>query len=177
MSFLGSICFYIFIFVLTLFICIFFQEGIKKRHKNRKNLYNILIFLIIAFPLTYITGFRDDSVGRDTPAYSEIYYLSTTSSLEDIYDENNEDYIYKFSLYVFSHIFKSPSCFYMFLQLCILLPLLWIGVNNIETTDLWKPLSIYCFWHFNDSLNMTRQSIAIVWLMVAIELLCKRKIN
>ena len=170
-----TVLFYLSVFILTLGLCICFQDIIKKNKSEKKLWKNILICAIISLPCLLVAGLRADSVGKDTAVYTEWFYDASSDSFRDYFDTIAEDYLFSFFLFVFSHKEKEPIFFYLFVQACVMIPLLVIGIKHIESISLWKVVSIYLFWHYNDSLNLSRQMVSILWLILMSEFFFEKK--
>ena len=143
---------------------------------NRRKGIRIILFAIISIlPLVLLAALRGEAVGVDTVEYISRYKEAHTKSLSELLASNEEDFLYKILVFVTNRISGDPFFFLASLQFLCLIPIVWLSLRHSEEIDPWAILLIFCFWHYNDSLNGTRQIISVDWLLLAYDYLSRDK--
>lgn len=160
---------YIGMFVSSLIFLCFGMKTQKKAYSK------ILIFIGLLLPCI-LAGLRDVSVGSDTKAYVlGLFNLAKKStSMIDFFKLSKawygiSDYSYLIITYICSTYLKSINVLFFIFEFLMIFPL-YFAVKRISKNNKYSMLTfifiIYMFF-YNSSLNMTRQSIAIAFILLS----------
>ena len=154
---------YIAVFALSSFI---FWKAEKDKDKYKKKM---LVFLGFILPVI-LAGLRADSVGTDVEVYGKWAYNQAilTDSFKIYYQARTESILgdigYYFLTYVSAKIFPNYHIG-LFIYSMIIQLFLYLGLkkyHRIFNTPVWLGMLLYYVTLYNYSLNLLRQSIAIV---------------
>lgn len=171
-----SVVFYLALFLFTSLICKMLQPAIEACINNNRHIKLLCLFIIASLPLVIVAAVRDISVGVDSLTYYNSYLMASKLSLNQIFIENNEGFLYNILLYWTSHATNNPAFFFGILQAMTVIPIMWFGAKKNEYIEVWQIVLIYCLWHYNDSLNAVRQMIAVSLLLLAFAYYCDKKL-
>ncbi|WP_297700824.1 EpsG family protein [uncultured Fibrobacter sp.] len=175
MNDLQTIVFYLLVFFISIGLCRELQPRFDLYRGSGRIFPAFIVCCVVSFPLIFVAAFRDVSVGVDTLMYAMKYNIVKTMSLSEMFADYGEDYLYSLILYVSSHLFDKPYAYFGLMQAFVIIPLLMLSVKYSNKVDVWKILAIYCFWYYNDSLNIIRQMVAVVFVFVAFDFLQEQK--
>lgn len=178
MNTLGTIVFYLTTFCISILICYsrqkWFEDFISKKEYHVADYVKLLLIIsIIVLPLVLVAAYRGDTVGVDTSSYIRIYYenAGVLKNYWELYKFIGESPIFVRLVWDAYHIFKTPIFYMGMAQYITAGAIVVYGVLNAKKYPVWMALCVYCLWFFNDSLNATRQFIAIAIILVAYQLL------
>lgn len=181
----ASVILYLISFVLCMAIAKAFQhrlehlvvEEIFSKKKHKVFLKRLAIATVIALPIIIIAAVRGDIVGIDTQEYSRYFYTYCKQFPDffSYYKYRKEDILYSFISVLVYRYTQSVQPLYFIMQFFAVVPLIYVGTKKVKDIPLWKIVSVYCFWFFNDSLNANRQYAAVGLLFLAYDLYFSNK--
>lgn len=169
------------LFVLLLIVGIFaYYTGLRKKVNSYGQMeyrYTLVPVLVIAIPLIYLTGTRNDSIG-DTHAYRTAFaeMPSSLSAIQGYLAENTKDKGFSvFSIIIKSIIGNRDVIYFTIIAviciLCIVLTYKKYSCNFIISMFLFIASGDYIQWTFNG----IRQFIAVSIIFASIGLILKKK--
>lgn len=158
---------YIISFITSILLAHF---AITERKHNPIVCY-VLLFLSL-IPPVMIAGARDISVGTDTYNYYGIFRRALSChSFSEMLSMSDMEIGFQFYAYLCSRITSEPFIYFGFMQVLTLVP---IYKSIIESNNsISFGLFIYYFLFYNMSLNISRQSIAVSFVLLAMVYLLK----
>ena len=150
---------YLFTYIIST-ICLIYSKKYSGIKRKILECYFVLIPSILA-------GLRDFSVGVDVLVYgNEWFYRACryTSLFKYLHDANaySVNYGYAFLNYIVSRFTNNPHWFYFFLELLDMIILLGIMKSNQNKIDVVLCYTLFFFFYFNESMNMMRQTPALL---------------
>ena len=135
------------------------------------------IATIIAMPIILLASLRADSVGVDTKEYSRYFYTYCEQYPDffSYFKYRKEDVLYSLISVLVYRFTGTVHLLYFIMQFLTIVPIIYVGTKKVKYIHLWKILSVYCFWFFNDSLNANRQYAAVGLLFFACDLYFSNK--
>ena len=184
LSNIASIFLYLICFILCLLLARAYQHKLEQLIREEENKSGINIFwkriaiaTIISLPLLLLAAVRGDIVGVDTQEYSRYFYTYCRQfpDFASYYKYRKEDVLYSLiSVLVYKYT-KSVIPLFFIMEFFTVVPIILVGTKKVKDIPLWKIVSVYCFWFFNDSLNANRQYAAVGLLFLAYDLFFSNK--
>lgn len=168
----------IFLLVSISLFCYFTVDDIPDRGDSRLKQKHYYInrnkfFLFLSFSLFYIImAFRDISVGIDTETYSELY-LTIANTDSWLFPRYETGYVLLNRIigFIFPH---SPQMFIVIISFIVLCGYVRF-IYKYSYIPWLSVLFFFLFEYFDQSINLTRQGIAMVILLHAFDFLITRK--
>lgn len=173
---------------MTIYIVVFaistilFKLGDFTKKKQR-----IYIDFLAILLLCLLAGFRSEMIGTDTRGYIQPMIRGAISSqnikeffryswMQGYQLRTPIDYEigYTMSVFVASKIFKSIVVTQTILEMLVVLPI-YCALRKKEDVPIWFGMLVFMLQFFNASLNMSRQSIAMSFMLLAITYWMKDK--
>ncbi|MBR3263912.1 EpsG family protein [Candidatus Saccharibacteria bacterium] len=170
----------IYLIVFAISLALIF-EGLKNG-KKKKLLSVFLIAAGIILPCL-LAAFRNVSIGTDTNGYvSGLFNIAMqTDDLGEYYDSARtwygiSDFIYLTVNFLAAHLFGSFSVFLFVVELLIILPIFFALKKYGKTNNvILLGLGLFFLFEYNVSFNMTRQCLALSFVILMVSLLYEKK--
>lgn len=174
---------YIITFSISL-IFIFLSDRSSKLGKNGKEIsakviYCLLVFIAILLP-SLLAGFRDYSVGTDVLIYGNTWFNNAIKTPNFfVYTKwatsSSVGFLYATFNYIISLFTNNPHYFYFWYSFVESLIIYLALKKNKDILDITLGFAIYLFMFFNLTLNILRQSMALVILFYGFIYIRKHK--
>jgi len=165
------------IYIVTFFTSALFLHLSEKYKYKIKKVFFLCIALLIP---SLLAGFRDYSIGKDVLLYGNYWFKRALkyNSLIDYLMNANEYGIgigYAFVNFICSRISPSPHFFYFVYELLQLI-LVYFALKPFRCKiNISYAFLIYYFSYFNNSLNLLRQIMAIILMLVSYKYIVEKK--
>lgn len=139
----------------------------------------IYIDAIAILFLCLLAGFRAESIGTDTRGYIQpmIKAAISADNIKDFFQYSWKQAFtrktpldfeigYTIVIYMFSSLFKSVVVTQFVLELLVVLPV-YIALRIKENVPIWFGMLVFMLHFFNLSLNLSRQSIGLSFVLLA----------
>lgn len=165
---------YLFTFLLSVFI---FQ--ITDFFWDKKRVIAVLLLLLGILIPSILAGCRDLSIGTDTSFYVLDYFRSAKYSRNFLIykDRVSSELGYLIFNYIITLLFQKMSWLLFFIQIFIMSFIAWAVLNLKKRNVLPWAFLIYFLLYYSNSLNMTRQTMAIAICLLSFSYLITGKIK
>lgn len=166
------------IYFVVFFISYFFAVTAKKSfEKNNKKLGIFNSAMAILIP-SLLAGFRMKGVGTDTLYYFDaaFMYARRATSFTQLLKISNIEPLYNLVNYIVSRFTDNINYVYFFLQLITMIFIYLACFDNKEKVSFPESYLVFMLLFFNRSLNMCRQTIAIVIILYAMKYVKEKNI-
>lgn len=155
---------------LVMFICSMFFYYIAEQREKVGKIYKPYLFLAVILPIM-LAALRDEHIGTDILWYLKRLYIGAQN------ESNIKNYLLKYSdfeylflilIFIETKIFKNLYFIQGIIHIFIIVPvfyLIWNLRNNINSI---LALTVFYFLFYSNTLNIMRQSIAVVLCLVAV---------
>lgn len=167
---------YMIIFFVSCFFTALADQSYEKKNKMKFVLYSATAILIPCI----LASSRNISVGTDTHNYYEIFTsIQKSASIDTAYQYWGviDGLSYPFVLLnrMVSKLFGSFSMLLFIYELFAIFPIYIISFYYRDKAPAWVVLFVYYMMFYNTSLNISRQSIAVAFMILSIFLIYKHK--
>lgn len=172
---------YLSVFIITFLLCLkmnrLFLYFSETRISWTKKSLLIIVILIICLPICIIAAVRGNTVGVDTSTYIGVLEEARKfSRFFEFYNyRNGEEWLYSALTFCVSRFTCGRFLYLGILQLMTVLPLMILAFRHASITPIYKTISIYFFWFFADSMNASRQYVAVAFLLLMYDHLYKKE--
>lgn len=171
-----SAAIYLLIFLTSCFFAFLAEQSLEKNNRKKFILYSITALIL---PCALASG-RNISVGTDTQNYYEIFKsIQAAVSMDEAYKYWGviDGLSYPFVLLnrIVSRLFGSFSMMLFIFELFAVFPIYIIAFYYINKAPSWIVLFVYYMMFYNTSLNISRQSIAVSFMMLSLIYIYKHK--
>ena len=168
---LTSFLIYSSVFALTLLFCVLFQN-VKRKTKTTVT----LCVLLTALPLSVLAGVRY-GVGTDFYNYAEIIHAARSGSgYAEVIDKYMLEPGFNVFIFVTSRMFTSDGVVFFLMEYITLTIAFYAFARLHKSLNFPLAVSLYYLMFYNYSLNISRQMMAMSFILLAVSLLYTRKV-
>ena len=167
---------YIIVFLITICFCKMAEKNFRENRKRHGIICSAFVILIPSI----LAGLRDTTVGTDVKIYVEYLFqiAQNSQSLKDYllyYGVDGIEFGYNILTFFTAKIFGDLHWLLFFIQLIIITNVFLFLYNKRVNISITIGLFIYLFTFYNVTLNISRQLIAVSFIMYSLILLERKK--
>lgn len=164
---------YFLIFFIALLFTVLANDNFKNENKKLGILFSVLAILVPSI----LAGLRLKGVGTDTLYYFDaaFMYSQNSDSLLQLFKVSDIEPLYNVVNFIISRFTDNINAVYFVLQLIIMIFAYLTCYDNRKKISLPMSYLIFMLLYYNRSLNMCRQTIAIVIFLYAIKYIKEKK--
>lgn len=174
---------YLICFLITILLAYANEKYLRKHENNNKksNVSKVLLAALVILPPAILAGLRDYVVGTDVMVYAyQVFGIANNiHGIADLFSPNIYNSRIEIGFYIlawFSHIFSDDAhIFLFFISLFIGVFVYLILYRMREFVSIWLGEAVYLLCFYNETLNMMRQSMAIVMVIYAFTFIYYKK--
>ena len=176
-----TVILYLSVFLISIFLCWQMNKSFRVMTDGKLQIKGVILLffevIIICLPICIISAFRSDTVGVDTKTYVGLLNEARKfGSFVSFYNyKNGEDWLFSLLIYISARISQGRFLYLGMLQLLTVFPIMILAIRHVKDIPTYKTLSVYYFWFFTDSMNASRQYVAISFLLLMYDHLLKKE--
>lgn len=162
-------CLYLFVFGITVLLCIRADQVENFNVSGWKTRRKFLVFLAIMLPCV-LAALRADEVGVDTVSVGKVIQLahsySSYSNMSVGSGMGQYEFGYASLAYIISRFTDQPGMMLFALQALTIIPVMKVAIILKNKISLASVISVYLFCFYNNSFNIMRQSVACAFILL-----------
>lgn len=161
---------------LVIFILSLINVRYADKYYRRKLPFVIFSFIAVSLPII-LAGIRDVRIGTDTENYVALFQAaqSCSSLMEFVSYFPSIEFGYLLMTYIISRISVSIFFFNSIQHALIIIPIYYVAIANRKMLSPCVVFFVFFFLCFNESLNITRQYIALALGLLSMSFLLKNR--